>query len=637
MRYTTRNGQQHLRLRVKCFLSLSLPFYFQKRMKKFHRVLSYIFPYWGALLANLFFNVMAIIFSLFSLALLIPFLNLLFGINKLVTVKPALHLSTSSALEYLNYYVSQIIIHQGKLQALIFICLIILGSFFFKNFGRFFAMYFINAARSGAIRGIRDDIYSKLLILPLAYYSRNKKGDLMTRITSDVQELEVSIFANAEGMVRDPITIIAYLAFMVSLSWQLSIMVLVILPVTGLFIGSIGRNLRKNSIILQKYFSGLMSMIEETITGLRVIKGFNAIPYFNRRFQEMDTTYYHKQVSVSRRRDLASPLSEFLSSLVIVTILWFGGQMVISPKPTIQAADFITFIVVFTQIISPAKALSQSFFNIRKGLASADRIFEVIDAEEEIEEKPDALPLKSFQKEIVFEKVWFRYQKPYVLKNINFEIPKGRIIAIVGESGGGKSTIVDLLPRFYDVTKGRILLDGKDIRDYKIADLRGLMGIVSQDSILFNDTVFNNIAFGMEHVSQEAVEEAARVANAHDFIIKMEQGYQTNVGDRGVKLSGGQRQRISIARAVLADPQILILDEATSSLDTESERLVQDALSKIMKNRTTLVIAHRLSTIRDADEIMVIQKGEIVERGSHDALIRANGVYKKLQDLQSFH
>ncbi len=606
-------------------------------MKKFHRVLSYIFPYWGALLANLFFNVMAIIFSLFSLALLIPFLNLLFGINKLVTVKPALHLSTSSALEYLNYYVSQIIIHQGKLQALIFICLIILGSFFFKNFGRFFAMYFINAARSGAIRGIRDDIYSKLLILPLAYYSRNKKGDLMTRITSDVQELEVSIFANAEGMVRDPITIIAYLAFMVSLSWQLSIMVLVILPVTGLFIGSIGRNLRKNSIILQKYFSGLMSMIEETITGLRVIKGFNAIPYFNRRFQEMDTTYYHKQVSVSRRRDLASPLSEFLSSLVIVTILWFGGQMVISPKPTIQAADFITFIVVFTQIISPAKALSQSFFNIRKGLASADRIFEVIDAEEEIEEKPDALPLKSFQKEIVFEKVWFRYQKPYVLKNINFEIPKGRIIAIVGESGGGKSTIVDLLPRFYDVTKGRILLDGKDIRDYKIADLRGLMGIVSQDSILFNDTVFNNIAFGMEHVSQEAVEEAARVANAHDFIIKMEQGYQTNVGDRGVKLSGGQRQRISIARAVLADPQILILDEATSSLDTESERLVQDALSKIMKNRTTLVIAHRLSTIRDADEIMVIQKGEIVERGSHDALIRANGVYKKLQDLQSFH
>ena len=605
-------------------------------MKKLHRVIAYIFPYWGSLIANLFFNVMAIVFSLFSLALLIPFLNLLFGMNKLVTTRPVLTFSTHSAMDYLNYYISQIIIHQGKVQALVFICVVILTAFFFKNFGRFFAMFFINYARSGAIRGIRDNIYSKLLILPLSYYSKNKKGDLMTRITSDVQELEVSIFLNLESLVRDPITILAYLAFMVSLSLKLSLFVLVILPVTALFIGSIGRNLRKNSVILQNYFSGLMSMIEETITGLRVVKGFNAIPYFNRRFKELDTTFFHKQVSVTRRRDLASPLSEFLSSLVIVTILWFGGQMVISPHPTIAAADFITFIVVFTQIISPAKSLSQSFFNIRKGLASADRIFEVLDADEVIEEKPDALPVKSFQNKIQFEGVWFRYQKPYVLKNINFEIPKGRIIAIVGESGGGKSTIVDLLPRFYDVTKGKILLDGKDIRDYKIADLRGLMGIVSQDSILFNDTVFNNIAFGMQNVSQEAVEKAAKVANAHDFIVKMEQGYQTNVGDRGVKLSGGQRQRISIARAVLADPQILILDEATSSLDTESERLVQDALSKIMKHRTTLVIAHRLSTIRDADEIMVIQKGEIVERGPHDALIKANGIYKKLQDLQSF-
>ena len=605
-------------------------------MKKLYRVIKYIVPYWGSLAANLFFNIMAIVFSLFSLALLIPFLNLLFGINKLITEKPVLHFSTRSALDYLNYYISQIIIHQGKLQALVFICVIILTAFFFKNFGRFFAMYFVNYARSGAIRGIRDDIYSKLLILPLAYYSKNKKGDLMTRITSDVQELEVSIFLNLESLVRDPITIIAYLAFMVSLSLKLSVFVLVILPITGLIIGSIGRNLRKNSVILQRYYSALMSMIEETITGLRVVKGFNAIPYFNERFKGLDTTYFRKQVSVNRRRDLASPLSEFLSSLVIVVILWFGGQMVIQPHPTIQAADFITFIVVFSQVMSPAKSLSQSFFNIRKGLASADRIFEVIDAEEGIEEKPDALPVRAFQKEIRFEHVWFRYQKPYVLKDINFVIPKGKIIAIVGESGGGKSTIVDLLPRFYDVSKGRILLDGQDIRNYKITDLRGLMGIVSQDSILFNDTVFNNIAFGMRNVSQEAVEAAAKVANAHDFIIKMEQGYQTNVGDRGIKLSGGQRQRISIARAVLANPQILILDEATSSLDTESERLVQDALSKIMQHRTTLVIAHRLSTIRDADEIMVIQKGEIVERGSHEVLLRSNGIYKRLQDLQSF-
>jgi len=606
-------------------------------MKKLFRVIAYIFPYWGHLLANLFFNVMTIVFSLFSLALLIPFLNLLFGMNKLVTVKPALSFSTHAALNYLNYYISQIIIHQGKLQALVFICVIILVSFFFKDIGRYFAMYFITSARSGAIRGIRDDLYAKLLILPLSYYTKNKKGDLITRITSDVQELEISILNYIEVLVRDPLTIIAYLAFMISLSLKLSIFVLVILPITGLFIGTIGRNLRRNSVILQNLYGGLMSIIEETLSGLRVVKGFNVIPYFNKRFTAMNKAYYHKQVSVYRRRDLSSPLSEFLSSLVIVVILWFGGQMVISAHATIQAADFITFIVVFSQVISPAKSLSQSYYNIRKGMASADRIFEVLDTEEEIVEKSNALPIKVFQQEIKFENVYFRYQKTYVIKNFNFRIPKGKMIAIVGESGGGKSTVVDLLPRFYDVTKGRILLDGRDIREYKITDLRKLMGIVSQDSVLFNDTVFNNIAFGMTNVSQEAVEEAAKIANAHDFIMKMEHGYQTYVADRGLILSGGQRQRISIARAVLSNPQILILDEATSSLDTEAERLVQDALSKIMKNRTTLVIAHRLSTIRDADEIIVVQKGNIVERGSHKELIKLNGIYKKLQDLQSFN
>ncbi len=605
-------------------------------MKKLYRILSYVLPYWKQVTLNTFFNILTIVFSLFSLALLIPFLNLLFGINKLITVKPALYFSTHSMLNYLNYYISQIIIHQGKIQALVFICIIILVSFFFKNFGRYFAMFFMTTARSGAIRGIRDDIYSKLLIQPLSYYSKNKKGDLITRITSDVQEVEISILNQVESLIRDPITIIAYLAFMISMSLRLSIFILVILPLTGLIIGAIGRNLQKNSMILQNRFAGLMAIIEESISGLRVIKGFNAIPYFNRRFEAMNKEYCRKQVSVYRRRDLSSPLSEFLSSLVIVMILWFGGQMVLSPHPTIQAADFITFIVVFSQVIPPSKSLSQSFFNIKKGLASAERIFEVLDADEVIEEKPDAVSIESFEKEIKFENVFFKYQKHFVIKNINILIPKGKMIAIVGESGGGKSTIVDLLPRFYDVTKGSILLDGHDIRDYKISKLRGLMGIVSQDSILFNDTVFNNIAFGMSNVSQEAVEEAAKVANAHDFILKMEDGYEANVGDRGIKLSGGQRQRISIARAVLANPEILILDEATSSLDTAAERLVQDALSKIMKNRTTLVIAHRLSTIRDADEIIVIQKGEIVERGHHDVLIKQNGIYKRLQDLQSF-
>ena len=397
-------------------------------MKKLYRILSYVLPYWKQVILNTFFNILTIVFSLFSLALLIPFLNLLFGINKLITVRPALYFSTHSMLNYLNYYISQIIIHHGKIQALVFICIIILVSFFFKNIGRYFAMFFMTTARSGAIRGIRNDIYAKLLIQPLSYYTKNKKGDLITRITSDVQEVEISILNQIESLIRDPITIIAYLAFMLSMSLRLSIFILVILPITGLIIGLIGRNLQKNSLILQNRFAGLMAIIEESISGLRVIKGFNAISYFNHRFGTMNKEYCRKQISVYRRRDLSSPLSEFLSSLVIVVILWFGGQMVLSPHPTIQAADFITFIVVFSQVIPPSKSLSQSFFNIKKGLASADRIFEVLDADEIIEEKQDAVTIESFEKEIKFENVFFKYQRHFVIKNINILIPKGKMI-----------------------------------------------------------------------------------------------------------------------------------------------------------------------------------------------------------------
>lgn len=606
-------------------------------MKKFSRVLAYIIPYWGAAALNVISNLFTIVFSLFSFALLIPFLNLLFDINKLVTVKPELHLSTQSALNYLNYYVSQIIIQHGKIQALIFICAIILASFLLRNLGRFFAMYFMATVRTGSIQDIRNDIYSKLLILPLSFYSRRKKGDLMSRITTDVQEVEFSIMNYLEMIFRDPITIIAYLAFMISMSFKLTLFVLGVLPVTGIIIGLIGRSLKRRSKDVQVRFADLMAMIEETISGLRIIKGFNAIPYFDRKFFNDNKSYRRKLVKVYRRRDSSSPLSEFLSSIVIVIVLWFGGQMVLSPSHEIQAADFITYIVVFSQIITPAKSLTQSYYSIQKGIASAERIFEIIDADEVIQEKKNALPVKSLEKELSFDHVSFKYDKDWILKDINLNIPKGRMVAIVGESGGGKSTMVDLIPRFYDVSDGKVVLDGQDIRDYKIADLRGLMGIVSQESVLFNDSVFNNIAFGLKDISQEAVEEAAKIANAHEFIVKMEDGYQTNIGDRGVKLSGGQRQRLSIARAVLADPDILILDEATSSLDTESERLVQDALSKIMKNRTTLVIAHRLSTIQNADEIIVIQKGKIVERGTHEELIQLNGgVYYRLQKMQSF-
>lgn len=612
-------------------------------MKKFYRVLAYALPYWGAAVMNFIANILTIFFSLFSFALLIPFLNLLFGISKLVYKKPALHLSTHSILNYLNYYISKVILstgpnhlHEGQIKALIFICIIILISFLLRNLGRFFAVFFMSSVRTGAIQGIRDEIYSKLLVLPLAFYSKNKKGDLISRITTDVQEVEFSIMNYLEMFFRDPLTIIAYMAFMISMSFRLTLFVLLVLPVTGLIIGWIGKSLKRQSKDVQNRFAMLLAMIEETIGGLRIVKGFNAIPYFDHKFKTDNHEYRRRLTNVYRRRDSASPISEFLSSVVIVIVLWFGGQMVLAKNPKIKAADFITYIVVFSQIIPPAKEITQSYYSVQKGIASAERIFEVLDAHEVIKEKHDALAIRKFDHEILFDHVHFKYESDWVLKDINLRVPKGKIIAIVGESGGGKSTIVDLLPRFYDVSKGQILLDNHDIRDYKIDDLRGLMGIVSQESVLFNDTVFNNIAFGLTEVSEEAVIEAAKIANAHDFIQNMEEGYQTNIGDRGVKLSGGQRQRISIARAVLANPDILILDEATSSLDTEAERLVQDALSKIMTNRTTLVIAHRLSTIQHADEIVVVQKGKIVERGTHKELMDKKGLYKRLQDMQSF-
>ncbi len=606
-------------------------------MKKFYRVLAYIKPYWGYAGLNILFNLLTVIFSLFSFALLIPFLNLLFGINELVTVRPEFSFSKDAILDNMNYFISKVIISEGKIQALVYICMIILAAFFLRNFARYFAMYFMANVRIGAVKGMRNEIYKKLLILPLSFYSKNKKGDIIARLTTDVQEVEFSIMNYLEMIVRDPVTVIAYLIFMIILSPKLTIFVLVILPITGFLIGLIGKSLRKRSKIGQARFAALLSIIEESISGLRIIKAFNAIDYSDGKFKQQNDSYAKTLLWIYRRRDLSSPLSEFLSSVVIVVVLWFGGKMVLSDDPAIQASAFITYIVVFSQIIPPAKTFTQGFYSIQKGIASAERIFEILDAEEVIEEKPDALPIRAFKKEIEYKNVGFTYDHEPVLKNINLKIPKGKVIAIVGESGGGKSTLVDLLPRFYDVTHGELLVDGKNVKDVKISDLRGLMGIVSQESILFNDTFFNNIAFGKTDVSEEKVIAAAKVANAHEFIMQTEHGYQTTIGDRGVKLSGGQRQRLSIARAVLANPPILILDEATSSLDTESEKYVQEALNNVMKDRTTVVIAHRLSTIKHADEIVVLKKGEIVERGTHEELTRLNGVYKRLQELQSFN
>lgn len=605
-------------------------------MKKFYRVLAYIKPYWGYAVLNVIFNLLTIVFSLFSMTLLVPFLNLLFSTEALVTVKPELSLNADSLIQLLNYYISKVIIEQGQMQALIYICIILIVAFFLRNLTRFFAMFYMANVRIGSVKDIRNAIYKKILILPLSFYNKHRKGDIISRVTTDVQEVEYSIMNYLEMIVRDPITILTYIAFMFSVSPQLTLFVLVLLPITGLLIGQIGKSLRKSSIIGQARMAGMMSTIEETISGLRIIKAFSAINYSDTRFKDQNNLFSRLMVSIYRRRDLSSPLSEFLSSFVIVIVLWFGGRLVLGDSPVIQAADFIVYIIVFSQIIPPAKTFAQGFYSIQKGIASAERIFEILDAEEVITEKPNAKAIKTFEKNIEYRDVQFSYDKEPVLKGINLNIEKGKLIALVGESGGGKSTMVDLLPRFYDVIDGQILIDGTDIRDYKIDDLRGLMGIVTQESILFNDSVFNNIAFGNTNATMEAVIEAAKVANAHEFIMRLENGYETYIGDRGINLSGGQRQRLSIARAVLKNPPILILDEATSSLDTESERLVQDALAKVMSSRTSVVIAHRLSTIQHADEIIVIVQGEIAERGSHEELLESKGVYRRLYDLQTF-
>ena len=608
------------------------------RRKPFSRLLSYVKPYWFSLVLNLFFNLVTIVFSLFSFALLVPLLNLLFQTEVVEAMaKPTFSLTSDYLMSYLNYVMSNIIVEHGHHNALVFICIVLLISFLFRNIGRFFACYTMAKVRVGTIKDLRRTLYNKILVLPLSYYSKQKKGDIMSRITNDVQEVEVSILNWIETLIKDPLTIILYFIFLLSQSIKLTLFVLFLLPIAGLLIGRIGKALKKESKETQNRLAGITATIEESISGLRIIKGFNAIGYLRRKFGEQNETYSKSLLGVHRKRDMSSPMSEFLAAIVVIIVLGFGGNMILGGNSSLSAAGFISYIIVFSQIISPIKSFAQGYFNIKKGLASLDRIFQFLDEDEVITEKENALEIKDFQQSIDYQNVSFHYEKDEVLKDINLKIPKGKIVALVGESGGGKSTMIDLLPRFYDVCEGQILLDGHDIRDYKINDLRGLLGIVTQETILFNDTVFNNIAFGMENVSKEAVIEAAKIANAHDFIMEMEHGYDTTIGDRGMNLSGGQRQRLSIARAVLKNPPILILDEATSSLDTESERLVQDALSKVMDQRTSIVIAHRLSTIQHADEIIVMQKGHIIERGKHEELIALHGVYKKLTDLQSFN
>lgn len=606
-------------------------------MKRLFEILRYVKNYLGYASLNVLFNVLSVLFNLFSLTMVIPFLQLLFDKTRLVYDAPEFTWTTESVTAYFNYTISQIIIERGEINALLFISLLVVVLFFLKNLCRYMAMFFLAPVRNNVVRDIRDDIYRRILILPLAYFSEQRKGDIMSRITNDVMNIEWSIMQSLEMLFREPLTIIVFLVTLIIISPTLTLFVIVLLPITGFLIAQIGKSLKRTSAKSQKQLGVILSIVEETISGLRIIKGFNAIDKTDEKFREQNSRLTTIMIRLFRKRDLASPMSEFLSTLVLVVILWFGGQLVLSEDSSLQPTVFIFYVVVFSQLIVPAKAFTEAYYNVQKGVASAERIRDVIDAEEVIEEHPEAISKKDFQSSIEYKNVSFAYEKEPVLEAINLNIPKGRMIALVGASGSGKSTMVDLLPRFYDCLEGEILIDGTPVKQLRIEDLRGLMGIVTQETILFNDTVFNNIAFGMEHVLEADVIAAAKVANAHEFIEKMPMGYHTNIGDRGVKMSGGQRQRISIARAVLKNPPIMILDEATSALDTESETLVQEALFKLMQNRTSVVIAHRLSTIRNADEIVVLDKGRIVERGTHQSLISNQGVYKKLIDLQSFH
>ena len=607
-------------------------------MKNYFRLIRYIRPYKSRAITSVVFNLLTVVFSLFSLTMIVPFLNVLFSQERNYDLKPWSG-SVKVLLNNFNYYLSDFVVQHGQLEALSFISLLVVILFFLKNITRYLAMYYLVPIRNGVVRDIRRDVYSKILTLPIGYFTDERKGDIMARVTNDVQEVEWGIMNSLEAAFREPINIIIFLITMFSMSPQLTLFVLILLPIAGLLIGRIGKSLKKKSSLAQIKVGELLSNLDESLGGLRIIHAFTAEEKSKDRFGKINEGLYRMLNKIGRRRDLASPLSEFLGAVVLTIVMYFGGRLVLGVEANLEPSEFIAFIAIFSQLIPPAKALTTAWYNIQKGLASAERIYHILDAPVAVKDIENPKEIKSFTQGVSFQNVSFAYRNGeagYVLKNINLDIPHGKTIALVGQSGSGKTTLADMLPRYYDPNEGEILMDGINIRELRIFDLRKLLGVVTQESILFNDTVFNNIAFGIDDASEADVIHAAKVANAHEFIVNMPEGYQTNIGDRGGKLSGGQRQRISIARAVLKNPPILILDEATSALDTESERLVQDALTKLMKDRTTLVIAHRLSTIIHADQIIVMNKAEIVERGTHQELIALGGYYKKLYELQTF-
>ena len=608
-------------------------------MKEFLLILRrFIPPYKKYLVLTVLFNILSAVLNIFSFAALIPILQILFRTEGTGTATHLMPWTLDNIKEVMannaDYYVTQLIGNVGATTTLLLIGLFLAFTTFLKTGAYFLSSATIIPIRTGVVRDIRNQLYAKITSLPLGFFSEERKGDIIARMTGDVGEIESSIMSSLDMLFKNPILIISYFTALLFISWQLTLFTLVFVPVFGWFMGFVGRKLKRKSIEAQSLWSDTMSQVEETLGGLRIIKAFCAEEKMNNRFRSINNHYRSSVQRVNIRQQMAHPMSEFLGTVLIIIVLWVGGILVLDQQ-ILSGPTFIYYLVMLYSIINPLKDFSKASYNIPKGLASMERVDKILKAENTIKEPTNAKHISAFEHQIEFRHVSFRYGEQWVLRDINLVIPKGKTIALVGQSGSGKSTLVDLIPRYYDVQQGEVLIDGINVKDLGIHDLRQLIGNVNQEAILFNDSFIGNITFGVDHATQEQVEQAARIANAHEFIMQSEHGYDTCIGDRGGRLSGGQRQRVSIARAILKNPPILILDEATSALDTESERLVQDALERLMKTRTTVAIAHRLSTIKNADEICVLHEGQIVERGTHDELLATDGYYKRLHDMQA--